>query len=60
MSNFNFYKRSFPKLRFSKNYLRSTQLQERLSGLVIFPIEKEILENYEYKNLIRNFAFQKT
>ena len=33
--------------------------QERLSGLTILPIKKEILAEFEYKNLISNFASQK-
>ena len=33
--------------------------QERLSGLVILSIEKEILAKLECKNLISNFAPQK-
>ena len=34
-------------------------LQERLSGLSILSIEKEMLEEHKYKNLISNFASQK-
>ena len=33
--------------------------QARLSGLTILPIEKEMLEEIKYKNLISNFASQK-
>ena len=33
--------------------------QERLSGLAILPIEKEMLTELECKNLISNFASQK-
>ena len=33
--------------------------QERLSGLVILSIKKEILEKLKYKNLISNFTSQK-
>ena len=33
--------------------------QERLSGLAILSIEKEMLEELEYKNLISQFASQK-
>ena len=33
--------------------------QERLSGLAIFSIEKEMLEKLKYKILISNFASQK-
>ena len=51
--------RSFSKLKLIKSYLRSTILQERLSGLVILSIEKEMLVELECKNLISNFASQK-
>ena len=33
--------------------------QERLSGLIILSIEKEMLEELIYKNLISNFPSQK-
>ena len=33
--------------------------QERWSGLVILSIEKEMLKELKYKNLISNFASQK-
>ena len=33
--------------------------QEKLSGLAILSIEKEMLEKLKYKNLISNFASQK-
>ena len=33
--------------------------QEGLSGLVILSIEKEMLEELKYKNLISNFPSQK-
>ena len=39
--------------------LRSTMSQERLSGLAILLIKKEMLEEDEYKNLISQFASQK-
>ena len=51
--------RSFSKLKLIKSYLRSTMSQERLSGLVILSIENEMLEEFEYKNLISQFASQK-
>ena len=51
---------SFSKLKLIKSYLRSTMSQERLSGLVILSIEKEMLTELECKNLISNFASQKT
>ena len=39
--------------------LRLTMSQERLSGLTILSIEKEMLEELEYKNLISQFVSQK-
>jgi len=33
--------------------------QERLNGLAILSIEKEMLKKLKYKNLISNFIFQK-
>ena len=47
------------KLKLIKSYLRPTISQERLSGLTILSIEKEMLEEIKYKNLISNFASQK-
>jgi len=39
-----------------KSYLRSTMSQERLNGLTLLSIEKEILNEINYHNLINNFA----
>jgi hypothetical protein len=47
------------KLKLIKFYLRSTMSQKRLNELAILSIEKKILENLKYKNLISNFASQK-
>ena len=52
--------RSFSKLKLIKSYLRSNMSQERLSGLSILSIEKEMLAELECKNLISNFASQKS
>ena len=52
--------RSFSKLNLIKSYLRSTMSQKRLRGLTILSIEKEMLVELECKNLISNFASQKT
>jgi hypothetical protein len=41
--------RSFSKLKLIKSYLKSTMLQEKLNGLTIVSIEKEMLEKHEYK-----------
>ena len=49
-------KRTFSKLKLIKSYLRSTMSQERLSGLAILSIEKNMLEKIDYKSLINNFA----
>jgi hypothetical protein len=51
--------RSFSKLKLIKSYLISTMSQERLNGLAILSIEKEMLKKLKYKNLISNFASQK-
>ncbi|KAH7650683.1 Ribonuclease H-like protein [Dioscorea alata] len=48
--------RSFSKLKLIKSYLRSSMSQERLNGLSLLSIEKEMLEEIYYKNLINNFA----
>ena len=52
--------RSFSKLKLIKSYLKSTMSQERLNGLTILSIEKEMLVELKCKNLISNFASQKT
>ena len=51
--------RSFSKLKLIKSYLCSTMSQERLSNLAILSIEKDLVSNLEYKNLISDFASQK-
>jgi hypothetical protein len=48
--------KTFSKLKLIKSYLRSTMSQERLSGLAILSIEKNMLEKIDYKSLINNFA----
>ncbi|PRQ48098.1 putative HAT dimerization domain, ribonuclease H-like domain-containing protein [Rosa chinensis] len=48
--------RSFSKLKLIKSYLRSTMSQERLSGLAMISIEKDIVGKLDYVNLISTFA----
>ena len=48
--------KTFSKLKLIKSFLRSTMSQERLSGLAILSIEKNMLEKIDYKSLINNFA----
>ncbi|XP_073030811.1 uncharacterized protein [Primulina eburnea] len=48
--------RSFSKLKLIKNYLRSTMSQERLNGLAMLSIEKEMVQQLDYTDLINIFA----
>ncbi|XP_074354118.1 uncharacterized protein LOC141693031 [Apium graveolens] len=48
--------RSFSKLKLIKSYLRSTVSQERLSGLAMLSIEKDMVEKLDYVNLIDIFT----
>ena len=43
-------------MKIIKNYLRSTQQQERLSELAILAIEAKEAEQMDIKELIRQFA----
>ena len=51
-----YVERTFSKLKLIKSYLRATMSQERLNGLAILSIEKNMLEKINYKSLINNFA----
>lgn len=51
--------RAFSKLKIIKNYLRSTMGQERLSGLGILSIEREIAQSIDYCQIINSFLAQK-
>ncbi|KAK9714019.1 hypothetical protein RND81_06G065900 [Saponaria officinalis] len=51
--------RSFSKLKILKSYMRSTILQERLNGLALIAIEKDLLEKVDYRSLIDEFALRK-
>ncbi|XP_062011911.1 uncharacterized protein LOC133728519 [Rosa rugosa] len=48
--------RSFSKLKLLKSYLRTTMTQDRLNGLAILSIEKNMLKNVEVEHIIDDFA----
>ena len=48
--------RSFSKLKLFKTYLRSLLGQEKLDGLAIISIEREIVENIDLNEAIEEFA----
>uniref|UniRef100_A0A8I6X0X1 HAT C-terminal dimerisation domain-containing protein n=1 Tax=Hordeum vulgare subsp. vulgare TaxID=112509 RepID=A0A8I6X0X1_HORVV len=48
--------RSFSKLKLLKIYLRSTMSQERLNGLAMCCIEKNMLDNIKLDTVIADFA----
>ncbi|XP_074291587.1 uncharacterized protein LOC141618388 [Silene latifolia] len=50
--------RSFSKLKLIKTYLRSSMSQERLNGLAILSIEKELLKDIDVDVIINDFASQ--
>lgn len=47
---------SFSKLKLTKNYLRTTMGQERLTNLATISIESELMENIPQESVIRKFA----
>lgn len=51
--------RSFSNLKLLKSYIRSTILQDKLNELTILSIESEVLELFDYKTLINDFAAKK-
>ena len=51
--------RSFSKLKLIKSYLRSTMSQERLNGLALLSIEKDMVKKLDYPSLISDFATKK-
>uniref|UniRef100_A0A8I7BCB0 HAT C-terminal dimerisation domain-containing protein n=1 Tax=Hordeum vulgare subsp. vulgare TaxID=112509 RepID=A0A8I7BCB0_HORVV len=48
--------RSFSKLKLLKNCLRSTMSQDRLNGLAMCCIEKDVLDKIDLDTLINDFA----
>jgi len=52
--------RSLSKLKIIKTYLWSTLSQQRLNGLTLLSIEKEMSNEINYDNLIDNFASKKS
>ncbi|KAL5851421.1 hypothetical protein ACOSQ3_006539 [Xanthoceras sorbifolium] len=50
--------RNFLKLKLLKSYMRTTLTQDRLNGLALICIEKEMLENIQYDDIIDEFAFR--
>ena len=52
-------KRSFSKLKLLNNYLRSTMSQERLNGLAMCTIEKDILDTVDHNTVLDDFASRK-
>jgi hypothetical protein len=48
--------RSFSKLKLLKNYMRSTTSQERLNGLAMCSIEKDILDTINSNTVLDDFA----
>ncbi|KAG6929522.1 hypothetical protein G0U57_005494, partial [Chelydra serpentina] len=50
---------SFSKLKFIKNYLRSTMRQEHLTSLAILAIEQDITLSLSYDDIITDFAAKK-
>ncbi|XP_061993554.1 uncharacterized protein LOC133711445 [Rosa rugosa] len=48
--------RSFSKLKLIKSYLRSTMSQDRLNGLSMLSIEKNMGDKLDYDNIICTFA----
>ncbi len=51
--------RSFSKLKLIKNYLRSTMSQDKLCGLSILSIEKDIASSLDYDDIITEFSSRK-
>ena len=48
--------RSFSKLKWLKNYLRSTMSKKRLNGLAMCTIERDILDTTDLNTILDDFA----
>lgn len=48
--------RSFSKLKLIKSYLRTTMTQDRLNGLAILSIEKNMLKAIDVEHIVEDFA----
>ena len=52
--------RSFSRMKLIKSYLRSTMSNERLSGLALLSIERELADNIDFDSTINRFASLKS
>ena len=52
--------RSFSRLKLIKNYLRSTMKTERLSGLALLSVERELADSIDFESTITRFATLKS
>ena len=50
--------RSFSQLKLLKYYLMASMSQERLNGLAILCIKRNMLENIDVDTIINDFAFR--
>jgi len=48
--------RSFSKLKLIKSYLRATMKQDRLNGLAMLSIEKDVASELDYSRVINKFS----
>ena len=58
--NFIFTERSFSKMKFIKNRLRTTMTHDRLSFLTLMSTEYDILREIDFNQLIQDFAKMKS
>ena len=48
--------RSFSKLKLIKSYLRSSISEDRLNGLAMLSIERDMVGKLDYQSLMNDFA----